>query len=68
MKRRQKIDHFLGNSVNIGFGFQDIVKETTNKLMKHLGREIIHVKQFLDNLKLRVKGFIVGTKIQNSVK
>ena len=63
-----EIDNFLANSVNIGFGFEDILKETTNKLIKHVGRETIHVKQFPDNLKLSVKVFIVGTKIENSVK
>ena len=54
--------------MNIGFEFKDILKETTNKLIKHVGRETIHVKQFPESLKLSVKVFIVGTKIKNSVK
>ena len=54
--------------MNIGLGLEDILKETTNKLIKHVGRETIHVKQFPDNLKFSVKVFIVGKKMKNSVK
>ena len=40
-ERETEIDRFLRNSVNNGFGFEDIVKKTTNKLIKHVGREPI---------------------------
>ena len=59
------MENFLWNSVNSGFRFEDSVNETTNKLIKHVGRETIHVKQFPENLNLGVNVFIVGTKIKN---
>ena len=33
--------------MNSGFGFENIVEETTNKMVKRMGRESIQVKRFL---------------------
>ena len=54
--------------MNDGFRFEDIVEETTNKIVKHVGRETIQVKQFPNDLKLDMKVFIGGTKVENSMK
>jgi hypothetical protein len=53
--------------VNRRFGFEDLVKETMNKTVKHVGGETIQVKQFPNN-KLSVKVFIARTEVENSVK
>ena len=45
-ERKAEIDHFLANSVNIGFGFEDIVKKTTNTLIKHVGRKPFMLNSF----------------------
>ena len=47
------------------FRFEDIVEETTNKMVKHVGRETIQVKQLPKNLKLNTKVFIGGTKVES---
>jgi hypothetical protein len=54
--------------VNRRFGFEDLVKETMNKMVKHVGGETIQVKQFPNNFKLSVKVFIARTEVENSVK
>ena len=58
----------LGFSQNRRFGFEDLVKETMNKTVKHVGGETIQVKQFPNNFKLSVKVFIARTEVENSVK
>jgi hypothetical protein len=54
--------------MNRRFGFEDLVKETMNKTVKHVGGETIQVKQFPNNFKLSVKVFIARTEVENSVK
>ena len=54
--------------MNNGFRFENIVKETTNKMVKHMGRETIQVKQFPNNFKLNMKVFIAGTDVENPIK
>ena len=44
------------------------MKEATDKMIKHVGRETIQVKQLPNNFKLSVKVFIGGTKVKNSVQ
>ena len=62
---KAEIDNFLRNCVNSGFRFEDIIKEATNKMIKHVGREAIQGKQLPNNFNLRVK---TGTDVKNSVQ
>ena len=67
MKGRQNRQIFR-NRVNRRFGFEDLVKQTMNKTVKHVGGETIQVKQFPNNFKLLVKVFIATAEVENSVK
>ena len=50
-----------------GLRVEHIIKEATDKMIEHVGRETIQVKQLPNNFKLSVKVFISGTKVKNSV-
>ena len=67
-ERNAEIDNILRDCVNSRFGFENIVEEMMSKMVKHMGRETIQVKQFLNNLKLNMKDFIAGTHVENSTK
>jgi hypothetical protein len=67
VKGRQNRQIFR-NRVNRRFGFEDLVKQTTNKTVKHVGGETIQVKQFPNTFKLLVKVFIATAEVENSVK
>ena len=54
--------------MNSRFGFENIVEKTTNKMVKHMGKEPIQVKQFPNNFKLNMKVFVAGTDVENSMK
>ena len=54
--------------MNSGFRFEFIVEETTNKMVKYMGRETIQVKQFPNNFKLNMKVFIAGTDVEHVMK
>ena len=44
-------------------------KEATNKMMEHVGRKTIQVKQLPNNFKLSVKVFIAAeTEVANSMQ
>ena len=54
--------------MNKWFRIKKILKEKTNKLMKHVSRETIQVEQFPNNFELDMEVFIARPKVENSVE
>ena len=56
--------------MNSGFGFENIVEETKNKMVKYIwkAKPCIKVKPLPNNFKLNMKVFISGTDVENSMK
>ena len=54
--------------MNKWFRIKKILKEMTNKLVKHMSRETIPVAQFPDDFELDMEVSIVGAKTENSVE
>ena len=53
------IDNFLRNCVNSRFGFEDIVKEATNKTIENVARETIQLQ-----VERESKFFIAGAEVK----
>ena len=62
------IYNFLRNCVKSGLRVEHIIKEATDKMIEHVGRETIQVKQLPNIFKLSVKVYIGGAKVKNSVQ